>query len=210
MPQLNYNPLGINQRDKPADWYIIHGFRTTQRKQIKKFNPLYHEVYGGSAFKDRKFKLKMINYGWQGTLHIDKAMDAIVDTCPQGCNILAHSLGGVAAVTASIERGLHIRNLILVNCPLDSKIRFPPNINKIFVISSPGDWVVNWSRTYNKVIGMLFAHRRSPHQYFGNMGQVGYQGIDYRVSNFEVDASHGHSGVLKQPRMLTYIMSRGV
>jgi pimeloyl-ACP methyl ester carboxylesterase len=168
-------------------WALTHGFN----RNPNLFAGLVHDL-GAVGLTPI-----VVDYGHQLTLSTDKAVKSILEHCPPGSNIIAHSNGAVAAVTAAIEHGLWIRNLIMVQPPLARDIRIPPTIGRCVCIWNRGDNVVVWSSRYNKIVDALMSWRRVSHGYYGDMGKRGPK--DSRVESVEVSRHYGHAGIFERP-----------
>lgn len=98
---------------------------------------------------------------------------------------IGHSNGCAVLVRAAFLSE-NIMRLILINPALDNDTVFPDSLERVDVFHNQYDFVVTVSR-------LLLFHG------WGDMGNVGYQGLDKRVHNHETSrlfSAVGHSGVL--------------
>ena len=165
---------------------MIHGFNDA--------NP--YKTLGGLAFDLHNLGITsdILDYGWQATLSTRKAVKALTDEATPGCNIIAHSNGALAAVTAAIEHGLWIRNLIMVQPPIARDINLPPLIDRCAGVWNRGDKVVSMASRYNALVNALTPWNRVNHQFYGDMGRTGPVSWS-RIKSVEVSATLKHSGV---------------
>jgi pimeloyl-ACP methyl ester carboxylesterase len=173
-----------NRRNK---WILVHGFNRDES--------LFLGLSGDLA--DAGIPNHIIDYGRRYTLFTDHAVQSIIEECNPGCNIIAHSNGCLAAYAAALEHGLWIRNLIMIQPPMQRDIWFPPSIDRVASIWNRGDKVVSWARRYNAALNMVMAWRRSHHQYYGDMGRYG-PAEGSRAVSVEVSRLYGHSGMLSR------------
>jgi pimeloyl-ACP methyl ester carboxylesterase len=178
-----------------STWHLIHGFN----RDPDIFAGLQHDL-GAAGMRSH-----VVDYGHQITLSTRSAVKAILKECPHGCNIIAHSNGAIAAWIASLEHGLWIRKLIMVNPPMARDARVPPMIGKAWCVWNQGDKTVSWSRRYNALIDALLPWERQSHQLYGDMGRYGPL-PNTNIIPIQTSRLYGHSGIFKRPESRAVIV----
>jgi pimeloyl-ACP methyl ester carboxylesterase len=166
------------------DWYLIHGFN----RSAGLFDGL------ASDMREAGMLPHIVDYGHQLTLSTKSAVKAIIKECPDGCNVIAHSNGAIAAWIAAAESGLWIRKLIMVQPPIARDAIVPPTIGSCWIVWNKGDKVVSWSRRYNAIIDALLPWNRQSHQLYGDAGRYG-PAEGSRAHSVQVSPLMGHSGI---------------
>ena len=175
--------------------WLVHGFNVKDggAGSIGKLAP-YFEAAG--------YEVKHFRYGWTAMLMIlpftsrflnrrlGKMLAGIISA---GDDVAGHSNGGLIAKLSG-DYGAPVRNLIIINGAIDSKVKFAPQIERVHIWYSPSDRPVTIARIL-------------PRHPWGNMGAVGYQGpYDSRVTCYNKEngfpvSSRAHSDVFSGERL---------
>lgn len=103
--------------------------------------------------------------------------------------VCGYSNGGWAAVQAA-ETGLKIDHLVLVSPTLHKRHAIPEGVKSAHVFYSRGDYVLHFAR-FRRWLRKKIPCISKPHGW-GEMGRVGYEGNDRRVTNHTMDRSVRH------------------
>jgi hypothetical protein len=99
---------------------------------------------------------------------------------------IGHS-NGCAILVKSLQKGAVIDKLILINPALDKYFEFPAGVNEIHVFHNKYDKAVVAAKWLRKLVFWRNTFL------WGEMGNTGYKGHDYRVINHVM--AKGHSAV---------------
>lgn len=140
-------------------------------------------------------KIFEADYGLIGLIGVrtfgKKIARIISGMTPDGAIGIGHSNGCMELIRAC-EMGAPFDRLIFINPALDNDVDIPAQLNRVDVLHNLEDDVVTLSKWL-------------PWHYWGDMGKIGYTGLDARVHNHETQMLfnvEGHSGVFSRPEAL--------
>lgn len=140
---------------------------------------------------------RVIDYGFSLTLQTSTAVRRILEHCPPGSSLIAHSNGCIAAYIAATRHGLALDTLIMIQPPIACNIRMPPNIRRAVCIWNTGDWLVTWAPRYHRLACAILPGQER-HQYYGEMGRYG-PAPGSTVESVQVSHLYGHCGIFTRP-----------
>jgi len=163
---------------------LVHGFNVEDPERTvggiaKHLRDRGHDVhkfcYGHAGFLDVRFANDNISYALVSQVRSIRKLAPGVEVVPIG-----HS-NGCALIhrAAEIMEEPLFQRVVYLSPALNNKAELPPLLTKCTVMHNTGDRVVS--------LGSLI-----PFHSWGNMGRVGYKGIDVRYEN--VDCSKDVSG----------------
>lgn len=166
--------------------WLIHGFNVADQGQGT-IERLRYYLSGVSL---------RLSYPWTFLLSLRVRnrwlAEFLVSEHRSGDSVVAHSNGCVIALMAA-QRGAMFETLVLINPALNARTEFPSQLRAVHVLHAENDRAVTagkWWRRLNPV-SWLFRHP------WGEMGRIGYQGNDPRVTNHSLGRI-GHSGVFSR------------
>lgn len=108
-----------------------------------------------------------------------EAIDLYQDDPDIEITVVGHSNGAWAAVQVA-EAGYRIDNLVLISAALNRSHAFPECVRRVLVYYGESDWVLSLAQLKSSITKMFGSSEVTG---WGDMGRVGYQGHDSRVSN---------------------------
>lgn len=168
---------------------LVHGIGTFDKGQ-KSMLPLQQKLAGDG------YDARIVSYGFvflpttnrTAVLALQNAIKPFNDA-GRPVIVCGYSNGGWAAVQAA-ETGSKIDHLVLVSPALHKRHAFPEIVTSARVFYSRGDYVLTFAR-FRRWLRKKIPYISTPHGW-GEMGRVGYEGTDVRVTNYKLARSVRH------------------
>jgi hypothetical protein len=171
----------MTESDASSRVWLIHGFHATHggKHTVDKLKP-----YTQQASSD----ILDYDYGWRGLIGVrlnnDETAKKIAEESRSGDIAIGYS-NGAAILHAASRLGANLSGLVYINPALDNDKVPGAGVEWCHVWHSPTDMAAWWA-------SWLPCHE------WGDMGRVGFQGDDSRVSNLNIDeycdCEAGHGG----------------
>lgn len=179
---------------------LVHGFNVEDPERTigglgKHLRDRGHEVhkfcYGHAGFMDVRFANENIAHALVSQVRSMRRLAGGVEVVPVG-----HSNGcALIQRAAALQEEPLFTRVVYLSPALNNKAELPPLVTKCTVMHNTGDRVVS--------LGSLI-----PFHSWGNMGRVGYRGIDVRYDNVDCSGDvSGHSDWFK-PEKLGYTVGK--
>lgn len=173
---------------------LVHGFNVEDPERTigglgKHLRDRGHDVhkfcYGHAGFMDVRFANENISYALLSQLRSIKRLVPGVELV-----VIGHSNGcSLIHKAAELQEEPLFTRAVYLSPALNNKAELPPLVTQCTVLHNAGDKVVS--------LGSLI-----PFHTWGNMGRVGYRGIDTRYENVDCSASiSGHSAWFKPEKL---------
>ena len=179
---------------------LVHGFNVNDPELTigglaPHLRDRQHDVhkfcYGHAGFMDVRFANENLAYALLSQVRSMRQLAAWAEVVPIG-----HSNGcSLIQQAAALQEEPLFTRVVYLSPALSNKAELPPLLTKCTVMHNRGDRVVS--------LGSLI-----PFHSWGNMGRVGYRGIDVRYDNVDCSANvSGHSDWFK-PEKLGYTLGK--
>lgn len=160
--------------------FLLHGIKTGDGG-VETFNELC------TILQQSNIYTQLIDYGkiflpgdnQRAVSALIEAIDLYQEDTEVEITVVGHSNGAWAAVQVA-EAGYRIDNLVLISAALNRSHAFPECVRKVLVYYGESDWVLSLAHLKTSIT-KLFSNTEVSG--WGDMGRVGYQGEDERVSN---------------------------